>query len=85
MPSWVAVYELMLKDEMRFPIPWLIRDLCDNYEIAPTQLMLNVWRVLMSLESLSVRHGVECEIGDILYSYYLKKHDTDKGKFKLIA
>ena len=40
-PRWVAVYELMLKDGMRFPIPRLIRDVCYHYEIAPSQLMPN--------------------------------------------
>ena len=54
MPGWVAIYELMLKDGMRFPIPRLIRDVCDHYKIAPSQLMPNAWRVLMSLESLSI-------------------------------
>ena len=34
MPGWVAMYELMLKNGMRFPIPRLIRDVCDHYEIA---------------------------------------------------
>ena len=77
MPGWVAVYELMLKDGMRFPIPRLIRDVCDHYEIAPSQLM--------SLESLSSRHEVGCELGEVLFSYYLKEHDKDKGRFKLIA
>ena len=47
--------------------------------------MPNAWRVLMMLESLRVRHGVECEIGEVLFSYYLKEHNTDKGRFKLIA
>ena len=57
-PGWVAIYELMFKDGMRFPIPKLIRDVCDHYEISPSQLMPNAWRVLMSLDSLSIRHGV---------------------------
>ena len=78
-PSWVAVYELMLKDGMRFSISKLIRDVCDYYEIAPNQLMPNAWRVLMSLESLSVHHGVDCKLGEVLFSYYLKEHDTDKA------
>ena len=47
--------------------------------------MPNAWRVLMSLESLSVRHGVDYELGEVLFSYYLKEHDKDKGRFKLIA
>ncbi|KAL5567410.1 hypothetical protein UlMin_030574 [Ulmus minor] len=84
-PGWVAIYELMLKDGMRFPIPKLLRDVCDHYEIAPSQLMPNAWRVLMSIESLIVRHGVDCELGEVLFSYYLKEHDKDKGRFKLIA
>ncbi|KAL5573741.1 hypothetical protein UlMin_023338 [Ulmus minor] len=84
-PGWVAIYELMLKDGMRFPIPRLLRDVCDHYEIAPSQLMPNAWRVLMSLESLSVCKGVDCELGEVLFSYYLKEHDKDKGRFKLIA
>ena len=84
-PGWVAIYELMLKDGMRFPIPKLIRDVCDHYKIAPSQLMPNVWRVLMSLESLSIQHGVECEIGEVLFLYYLKEHDKDKGRYKIIA
>ena len=84
-PGWVAIYELMLKDGMRFPIPRLIRDVCDHYEISPSQLMPNAWRVLMSLESISIRHGVECEIGEVLLSYYLKEHDKDKGRYKMIT
>ena len=79
------MYELMLKDRMRFSIPRLIRDVCNHYEIAPSQLMSNAWRVLMSLESLSVRHGVDCELGEVMFSYYLKEHDVDKGCYKLIA
>ncbi|KAL5574240.1 hypothetical protein UlMin_023837 [Ulmus minor] len=84
-PGWTAVYELMFRDGMRFPIPRLIRDVCDHYEIAPSQLMPNAWRVLMSLESLGSQHGVDCELGEVLFSYYLKEHDVDKGRYKLIA
>ena len=57
------MYEFMLKDGMRFPIPKLIRDVCDHYEIALSQLMPNIQRVLLSLESLSVHHGVDCKLG----------------------
>ena len=70
---------------MRFPILRLIRDVCDHYEITPSQLRPIMWRVLMSLESLSVRHGVNCELADVLFSYFLKECDKDKGRFKLIA
>ena len=62
-PGWVAVYELMLKDGMRFPIPRLIWDVWNHYDIVPSQLMPNVWRVLMSLESLSIQHRIDYELG----------------------
>ena len=39
----------------------------------------------MSLESLGRRHRVDCELGEVLFSYYLKEHDVDKGRYKLIA
>ena len=39
----------------------------------------------MSLESLSIRHSVDCELGEVFFSYYLKEHEKDKGRFKLIA
>ena len=67
--GWVVIYELVLKDGMRFLIPKLIRDVCDHYEITPSQLMPNAWRVLMSLESLSIQHEVEYEIEEVLFSY----------------
>ena len=39
----------------------------------------------MSLESLSIRHEVECKIGEVTFSYYLKEHNKDKGRYKIIA
>ena len=56
-----------------------------HYEIAPSLLMPNAWRILLALESLSVRHGVKCEIGEVLFSHYLKEHDTDKGRYQFIT
>ena len=82
-PGWVALYELMFKDGMRLLIPKLIRYVCDHYEIIPSQMMLNAWRILMALESLSIRHGVECKIGEVLYSYYMKEHNMNKDRYQL--
>ena len=39
----------------------------------------------MSLESLSIRHMVECKLGEVLFSYYLQENDVDNGRFKLIS
>ena len=39
----------------------------------------------MGLENLSVRHGAECEIREVIFSNYLKEHDTNKERYKLIV
>ena len=77
-PAWVTLYEIVFRDGMRLPILRLVRDVCDHYEIASNQLMPNAWRILFALESLSV---FECDIGEVLFLYYLKEHDTDKGRY----
>ena len=64
---------------MRLLILKLVRDVINHYEVAPRQLMTNAWRILMSLECLSIRHGIACELGEVFYSYYLKENDIDKG------
>ena len=84
-PDWVALYEIVFRDGMRLSIPKLVRDVLDHYEITPGQLMPNAWRILMSLECLSMWHVVICEIDEVLYSYYLKEHDTNKGQYHLIV
>ena len=80
-PSWVALYDIAFKDGMRFLIPKLVSDVLDHYEIVPSQLMPNAWRILMALECLSMQHGVACKIGEVLFSYHLKEHDTNKGRY----
>ena len=53
-PGWVALYEFSFREEMKFPIPKLVRDILNHYEIAPSQLMPNMWRILLAFECLSV-------------------------------
>ena len=40
--GWVALYEISFQDEMRLPIPKLVRDVLDHFEIALSQFMPNV-------------------------------------------
>ena len=80
-PRWAAWYEFPFKEGMRLPIPKLVRDALDHYEISPSQLMSNAWRILLALECLSMRYEVACKISEVLHSYYLKEHDTDKGQY----
>ena len=79
--GWIALYEIPFRDGVSLPIPNLVRDVLDHFEITPSQLMPNVWRLLMPLECMSKRYGIVCELEEVLYSYYLKEHDMEKGRF----
>ena len=54
------------------------------YEIALGQLMPNSWRILLSLAALSKRFGFNYSVNDLLYSYYLRRHDSKMGRFQLV-
>ncbi|KAL5578058.1 hypothetical protein UlMin_019757 [Ulmus minor] len=58
-----------------------MREVLSHFQIAPSQLMPNSWRVLMTLECISMRHGIEFGLGEILYTYYLREHDREKGRY----
>ena len=64
-------------------MPKLVRDVIRHFEIALSQLMPNSWRILMSLECLSMRSGIVCGLGEVLYSYFLREHDLEKGHYLL--
>ena len=59
-PRWVAIYEIAFRDGMRLPIPKLVQDVLDHYEITPSQLMLIALRILMSVKCLIMWHVVAC-------------------------
>ena len=37
----------------------------------------------MSLECIRMRHGIEFGLGELLYTYFLQKHDREKGRHNL--
>ena len=50
----VALYEIAFREGMRLPILKLVWDVLDHYEITPSQLMPNSYRILMSFECFSM-------------------------------
>ena len=44
--GWTGFYERPLEDGFRFPIPKLAWELLNHFEIAPSQLMPNTWRII---------------------------------------
>ena len=45
-------YEFVFEAGFKFPVPKLVREVVSHFKIAPSQLMPNAWRILMTLESL---------------------------------
>lgn len=43
--------------------------------------MPNTWRILLSLECMAFKMGVDYGVEDLLHSYYLKEHAVDKGRY----
>ena len=77
------MYELPFEDGLRFPIPKLVCEMLNHFEVAPNQLMLNIWRLLMSLECLGLKYDVEVGLGEVMFVYYQKEHDNEKGRYHL--
>ena len=64
-------------------MPKLVREVVSYFEIAPSQLMHNTWRILMTLKYISIRHGIEFGLRKLLYTYFLHEHDHEKGYYNL--
>ena len=84
-PGWIGFYERPLRDGFRFPVPRLAWEVLDHFGISPSQLMPNAWRVLMAVECMAHRLDMNFSVGDLMYSYYLKEHLTEKGRYLLIS
>ena len=82
-PGWMGFYARPFRDGFRFPIPRLVRELLNHFEVAPSQLMPNTWRILMSVECMCFNLGLRFGLGDLLHTYYLKEHIKEKGRYLL--
>ncbi|XP_060974434.1 uncharacterized protein LOC115696430 isoform X2 [Cannabis sativa] len=79
--DWVCMYEFPFRICFRFPFPPFVQEVLDYYEVAPSQLMPNAWRLLLGIEVIVRVKGKRVDLVDFQSSYYLKQHDTDKGRF----
>ncbi|KAK3229574.1 hypothetical protein Dsin_001455 [Dipteronia sinensis] len=83
--SWTCFYYLPFKLGIRLPIPPLARQLLNFFEIALSQLMPNGLRILLSLKVLIERQKLDLSFENLMYTYYLKEHDTDCGRYLVAA
>lgn len=84
-PGWTFFYELPFKDGFRFPIPHMVGMVLEYFDIAPSQLMPNSWRLLLALQVLTGQHDISFGMPEILHCYFIREHDGEKGRFSLNA
>ena len=46
--------------------------------------MPNFWRILLSLDALAKRFDFDYSVTDLVYTYYLRRHDTEMDRFQLV-
>ena len=61
----------------------MIREFFAYFGISPSQVLPNFWRTLLALLVLSKSSNIEFELADLLFSYFLKEHDSEKGQYTL--
>ena len=64
-------------------MPKLVREVISHFEMALSQLIPNSWKILMSLECLSMRNDIEFGLSEVLFTYFLQEHDREKGHYNL--
>ena len=67
----------------RFSFPKSLREFFAYFGISPSQVLSNIWMTLLALLILVKSSDMEFELANLLFSYFLKEHDSDKGQYTL--
>ena len=84
-PSEVCFYEVAFQCGLRFPIHPFIMKFFSHFNIAPGQLMPNLWRIVISYMEiwLAVTEGDMIRVDGLTYLYHLKESE-EYGYYKLV-
>ena len=55
------------------PLPKLILDFCLSFDLAPSQLMPSLWLIVLSVEALCEKFGLEFNFGDLMKCYNIQR------------
>jgi hypothetical protein len=77
--EWITVPLMAITEGgLRFPLPKLVRQLLYYYELAPHQVVVNVYRVLSTVAKLAERHRIPVTIYDIMGIYTMGQHKASR-------
>ena len=67
--NWTTMLTDFIRIYPLFPLPPLVLELCNFYDLAPSQLMPAVWYVMLSLEELAKKLAIKISLPDVLSCY----------------
>ena len=83
-PREICFYEAAFSCGLRFPVHPFIMELLDHFGIAPGQLMLNSWRIVVNcMEVWLAVVGDMIKVGKLIHMYRLKE-SKECGYYELV-
>lgn len=79
--DWVYFYTFIFKFSFKFPITKFVKEIIIYYNLAPTQLMPNAWRILLGIEVLAERLGIEFLMSEFINCYSLVENNDDLSRY----
>ena len=85
LPGEVCFYEAAFLSGLRFPVHPFIMELLNHFKIAPWQLMLNSWRIVVSCIEiwLATTEGDMIKVDEFTFLYRLKE-SKEYGYYDLV-
>ncbi len=73
---------ILIRSTFPDPLDWC-GGVLNHFGVALSQLIPNIWRILIGVECLTHTLGVPFRYNDMFYTYYLKEHVTENGRYHL--
>lgn len=67
-----------------FPLSPLVKVHLQFFNLAPGQLMPNIWHTLLCLEVTKENVGLQFGLKDLLHSYFMKEYEGEKCSYVLV-
>ncbi|GMN27825.1 hypothetical protein TIFTF001_044164 [Ficus carica] len=81
--GWICMYTIYFECGLRLPLPPLLIQAMNHYNLAIPQLMPNGMRVFLGLIVLSEEASIELTVDDVLAIYYPQENSKDHGRYSM--
>jgi hypothetical protein len=70
--GWFPFYVYPFSLGMKMPFPDLVLDFIRITQLSPGQMNAMIWNVLLSIDAISKKHGLEFRASDLTYQYEVR-------------